>query len=223
MKTIRRLLPKLPAALLLIGAVVLMQKHAWEFWSQYDATFGPLWAVMLEGAALWLWSQRSIAKNALALVASLLVLAGPLYQVSAPAIQQYQQSTTAPALYAKREQQLLADQQRLTDSLARYNANSETRAGWLGAITGTQAELTAVNDQLTALYAEQAQAQPMTWQALAVIAMQATALLIFQLLIVLCIRAITEPAAARTTNVASKPEPFTAKKSANAQRLKAAA
>src|SRR5690606_29829442 len=103
---------------------------------------GPLWAVMLEGAALWLWSQRSIAKNALALVASLLVLAGPLYQVSAPAIKQYQESKTAPALYEKREQQLLADQQRLTESLARYNANSETRAGWLGAISGTQDELT---------------------------------------------------------------------------------
>lgn len=212
---------KLPAILLLLGAIVLMQAHAWEFWSQYDATFGPLWAVMLEGAALWLWSQRSIAKNALALVASVLVLAGPLYQVSAPAIKQYQESKTAPALYAKREQQLLADQQRLADSLARYNANSETRAGWLSAISGAQAELTAVNDQLKALYSEQA--QPMAWQALAVVAMQATALLIFQLLIVLCIRAITEPVVARTAKAVSKPEPFTAKKSANAQRLKAAA
>lgn len=216
-------LKRLPAVLLLLGAVVLMQKHAWEFWSQYDPAFGPLWAVMLEGAALWLWSQRSIAKNALALVASLLVLAGPLYQVSAPAIQQYQESKTAPALYEKREQQLLANQQRLTESLARYNANSETRAGWLGAISGTQDELTTVNEQLTALYAEQSESKPMAWQSLAVIGMQAIALLIFQLLIVLCIRAVTEPAAPRTAKTIRKPEPFTAKQTANAQRLKAAA
>lgn len=219
----KALIKKIPAALLLTGAVVLMQKHAWEFWSHYDPAFGPLWAVMLEGTALWLWSQRSMAKNTLALLASLLVLAGPLYQVSAPAVQQYQQSSTAPALYAKREQQLLADQQRLAASLARYNANSETRAGWLSAITGTQAELTAVNGQLTALYAEQAQAQPMTWQSLAAVAMQTIALIIFQLLIVLCIRAMTEPAVARTTKAASKPETVNAKKPATAQRLKAAA
>lgn len=220
----KNIINKAPAALLLIGAVVLMQKHAWDFWSHYDPTFGPLWAVMLEGAALWLWSQRSIAKNTLALVASLLVLAGPLYQVSAPAIKQYQESATAPALYQKREQQLLADQQRLNDSLARYNANSETRAGWLGAITGTQAELTAVNEQLTTLYAQQQNAQPMPWQALTVIAMQATALIIFQLLIVLCIRAITEPAAAAAQRSSSRqPDHVQAKNIATAQRLKAAA
>lgn len=193
MKITRKTLHKLPALLLLIGAVVLMQKHAWGFWCQYDPTFGPLWAMMLEGAALWLWSQRSIAKNALALLASLLVLAGPLYQVSAPALEQYQKSSAAPLVFAKREAGLLAQRDSLSASLATYNGNSQSRVGWAARIDAMNTELTRVNADLNALYVQQQQPLNMPWQALAVVAMQAIALVIFQLLIVLCIRALTAP------------------------------
>lgn len=223
------LFKKVPAALLLIGGVSIMQIHAIEFWNRYAGDYGVLWSVMLEGAALWLWSQHSMPKSLLAFIASALVLAGPLYEVSAPAIAQYQVAQSAPGLAAKREQQLLTDQQRLTESLATYNANSETRAGWLTAISGTQAELSAVNDRLNALYAEQSEASPMAWQAVVAVVMQALALLIFQTLIVLCIRSLTVVTPSeRLPDIARKITGMrsminSVKPAAKAQRLKAAA
>ncbi len=224
MKITRQTLHKLPALLLLCGAVVLMQKHAWAFWSQYDASFGPLWAIMLEGAALWLWSQRSIAKNTMALLASLLVLAGPLYQVSAPALEQYQQSTAAPALYAKREAGLLAQRDSLSASLATYNGNSQSRVGWAARIDTMNTELTRVNAELNALYVQQQQPLNMPWQSLAAVAMQAIALVIFQLLIVLCIRALSAPRSTvseETTTITARSAGV--KPRATAPRLRAAA
>ncbi|WP_428242993.1 hypothetical protein [Gynuella sp.] len=187
------LLKRLPALMLLIGAITIMQSHAIEFWSQYTGKLGVVWSLMLEGAALWLWAQRSISRNLMALVASALVLTGPLYQVSAPAIAQWQQSTAQPELLHKREQQLQDQRATLTANLATYNANSESRIGWAGRIDDANQALASVNDQLHALYAEQAHTTPMPWQSLAVIVMQALALMLFQILIVLCIRAITAP------------------------------
>lgn len=184
-------LKNLPALALLLGALVLMQHHAMAFWSQYAGDMGVLWSLLLEGAALWLWAQRSLAKNALALVASVLVLAGPLYQVSAPALAQYQQSQAAPEAHAKQEQSLLAQREALSASLATYNANSSTRAGWAGRIDSAQAQLAEVNAKLGMLYSQKA--EPFVWQSLVVVGMQLCALLIFQVLIVLCIRSLSAP------------------------------
>ncbi|MAK90436.1 MAG: hypothetical protein CMI13_04260 [Oleibacter sp.] len=227
-------LKKLPAAVLLIGGVIIMQIHAIEFWTRYAGEYGVLWSVMLEGAALWLWSQRSLPKNILALIASTLVLCGPLYEVSAPAIQQYQQAITQPDLNAKREQQLITERAQITSNLATYNANSESRVGWAQRIDEANRDLNRVNAALSDLYADQSNVTAMPWQALAAIAMQALALMIFQILIVLCIRSLSElPTKAESShskargswgqNLLSFITRNTEKQTAKASSLKAAA
>ena len=240
MNAIQMIGRKLPALLLLIGAIVLMQKHAWEFWSEYDQDTPWLWAILLEGAALWLWSQRSFWKNAIAFLATLLVLAGPLYQVSKPAFAMLHQAETQSGLLAERKALLLADKQQLTVDLSTYNENSKHRAGWAGLIATTKSDLKTVNARLNELSQRQQQAPPMTWQALTVIAMQAIAMVIFQMVIVFSIRNLTTDKT--TVNKRDKDmhsivkaaqilkdifdHPFgrdNAKTTANAQRLKAAA
>ncbi len=224
------MLKKLPAAILLVGAIVLMQIHAIEFWQRHAGQSGILWSLLLEGAALWLWAQHRWGTSFLAAIATALVLAGPLYQISTPALQQWQQSQQQPELLAKREAALLAERQRLTASLKTYNQNSQSRVGWAGRIDQTNADLTQINHALNELYAEQAQAMPMGWQALVLVAMQLLSLVIFQTLIVLCIRQISRPvkAAPNTSNqqnceMGRAAKRRSAKQSAKAQRLMAAA
>lgn len=186
-----QLLQKTPALVLLIGAVFLMQSHAWDFWKTYDANTGWLWALMLEGAALWLWAQRNVLANGIALLATLLVLAGPLYQVSQPAVEMLHQADKQPTVNAERKAELKADKAQLIIDLATYNENSKSRAGWADLITTTKMELKAVNAELKALSDSELKPAPMTWQALAVIAMQAMAMIIFQVVIVQSIRSLT--------------------------------
>ncbi|MEY8263434.1 MAG: hypothetical protein RPR98_04445, partial [Bermanella sp.] len=53
-------LPKAPAAILLIAAATLMQIHSIEFWQTQAGDYsGVLWSLLLEGAALWLWSAHN--------------------------------------------------------------------------------------------------------------------------------------------------------------------
>ena len=212
-------LPKVPAAILLIAAATLMQIHSIEFWqSQAGEYSGILWSLLLEGAALWLWSSNNGWKSALGLVASLLVLAGPLYQVSEPAIKQWQSSNTLPELQIKQEAVLLAEIASLKSSLAQYNDNSANRVGWSGRIDKTKADLKTANTELKTLYAQQEKPTAMGWQSISAIAMQAISLVLFQLLIVLTIRSLSAEAEVKTTK-ASNPK----KKAASTPRLALAA
>ena len=214
----KSLLMKAPAAILLIAAATLMQIHSIEFWVDQAGTSGILWSLLLEGAALWLWASHSGWKSALGLVASLLVLAGPLYQVSSPAIKTWQSSNALPGLQVKQEAILKAEILSLENSLAQYNDNSANRVGWSGRIDATKASLETANRELKQLYKEQSQPIAMTWQSLAVIAMQAISLVLFQLLIVLTIRSLS---AKQEVKAVERSTPK--KKVATAPRLVAAA
>lgn len=176
---------------LLVAAMLLMQIHSIEFWTTYAGATGILWSLLLEGAALWLWSARSIGKNGLALVASLLVLAGPLYQVSLPVIDSYRASESGVISNTQTANVLRDEITSLQAALATYNDNSKTRVGWAARIDETQARLTTVQTELKQLLIAQAAPPAMAWQHTAVISMQAIALVIFQLVIVLAIRSLS--------------------------------
>ena len=182
----------IPAALLVTG-LALMQFHSIAFWSE---AVGPLtgWAfsLQLEAAALWLWFSPRRAHRALGAVATLLLLAGPVYQVTAPVIEAQTAAVSGVSQAADRRAVLLAEIGAIEASLATYRKNSESRQGWFGLIEQAEADLSARRGELAAVQAAQFAAPVrMAWQAQAVLLMQALALVLFQLANVLAIRALS--------------------------------
>lgn len=179
------------ALILLVAAIGLMQYHAILFWSEHvDAATGWAWSLLLEGAALWLWSSRRMAQRALALVATVLVLAGPLYQVSAPLIAEWQATDRSAVANVERRAALAAEISSLETALNAYLKNSEARVGWAQRIDATQARLDTARSELQAVIAAAAEPVRMSWQRQAVIAMQAIALVLFQIMGVIAIRTL---------------------------------
>ena len=150
-----------------------------------DPLTGWAWSLLLEAAALWCWSHpRFAVRWGMGAVATVLVLAGPLYQVSAPLVAEHMQVDTT----AQERTVLQTEIAGLESALATYLANSERRVGWAGRIDDTQAKLDAARAELRRLAT--AAPQRMEWQRQAIIAMQAIALVLFQLLNVVMIRTL---------------------------------
>ena len=83
----------------LFGAIGLLQYHSIQFWQLFtEPGIGIVWSLVLEGTALWLWYQRHIGTRFLGLCASLLLLAGPLHQVSAPLVAELERTTNGDTL-----------------------------------------------------------------------------------------------------------------------------
>jgi len=156
--------------LVLAGCEVLVQWHGWPFWaSHFDPLAGPGLSVVMGilAAAFWwmaaapgsIWKR--LAPGALALAATAVLLAGPLYEVGAPLLAENQAAET-------RARQI----ERMETQLAAYRENSATRSGWLPAMQRAQAELAALEAE--------AAAAPLGWQTWAVVILQGLALLILQ-------------------------------------------
>lgn len=179
------------ALILLVAAIGLMQYHAILFWSEHvDQATGWAWSLLLEGAALWLWSSRHMAQRALALVATVLVLAGPLYQVSAPLIAEWQATDRGAVANVERRAALAAEITSLETALNAYLNNSATRQGWAQRIDATQARLDTARSELQGVIAAAAEPVRLSWQRQAVIGMQAIALVLFQIMGVIAIRTL---------------------------------
>lgn len=187
--------PRIPAALLLIGGIVLMQTHAMDYWGRYDAATGWLWSLVIEGAAIWLWSARNGFKNTVAFLATLLALSAPLYQLAAPVLEDQRSSAQAADNLPERQLAITAQIASLEASLATYNQNSQTRGGWAARIDSAQQQLTAARNEHSQLLAEQATAQPADWQIWLQIVTQGLALIIIQCVIVLATRTVFAPLA----------------------------
>lgn len=176
------------ALLILIGGIGLLQYHAIVFWTDVvDPFTGWAWSLLLEGAALWCWSHPRWSIRSLGAVATVLVLAGPLYQVSAPLVSERVSADQS----SEQRTVIAAEIAGLEHALATYLGNSEKRVGWSGRIDSTQQQLTAARAELRRLTS--AAPQRIEWQRQAIIVMQAVALVLFQLLNVIMIRTLSEP------------------------------
>ncbi|MFK4751474.1 hypothetical protein [Oceanobacter antarcticus] len=193
---ITQLLKRAPALVLLLGGIVLLQTHAIDYWSRFDAATGWLWSLVIEGAAIWLWAARSWLKNSIAVFATLLALSAPLYQLAAPVMAEQRSNEQAASTLPDRQQAITAQIASLESSLATYNQNSQTRGGWAARIDTAQHQLASARADLAALHTEQATAQPADWQAWLQIATQGMALIIIQCLVVLTTRTVFAPLAA---------------------------
>lgn len=196
--------PALAAPLIvLVGAIALLQVHAIAFWMDHVGPLGWAWSLLLETVALWLWYQPRLPRRLLGMIASLLVLLGPVHHVSEPLIEDV---WTAPHAEQGRQaeiDQLREERERLQANLATFRANSEERTGWLPAIEQAEDRLQAVEQRLSELVG-QAPETGLLWREKAVIAMQATALVLFQITAIL---AITTIARRRREQPAPDPAP----------------
>ncbi|HBS43199.1 MAG TPA: hypothetical protein DEA26_10990 [Oceanospirillales bacterium] len=192
LKAIWAVLPRLPAVLLLAGAITLLQLHAIAWWSEHDASYGWLWAVVIEAGAIWLWASRRWYCNVIAVFATALALIVPLSELAQPVLDDQRTAQTAADTLPQRTAAAEARIRSLEASLAQYNANSRSRAGWYGLIESTQQQLTAARADLAQLQAETAPApaELSLWLPLAV---QMISMVLLQCLIVLTTRRIFAP------------------------------
>lgn len=229
MPLIKTILKKVPALMLLTGAVVLLQSHAMNWWTQYDPATGWLWSLVIEAGAIWLWSSRSWLRNGIAVCATALALIAPLYDLAEPVLDQQRSAEQAATTLPQRTQAARERVTSLEASLAQYNANSQTRAGWYELIADTQRQLTAARQDLTDLQNESTAPAPAALSVYLPLGMQMLALCLLQCLVVLTTRTIFktapagEPAAGRGGNSQPDLNIKPVKKTAAKTRLRAAA
>lgn len=117
--------------LIIITAAALMQWHSIQFWINQVGLSGIGWSIMLETVVIWYWwNNRTI----LALIASLLLVAGPMVEITKPAIDEIKSQQRYQTLNTMDEADIL----RLEKSLKTYEKNSELRIGWSSRIDRTQ-------------------------------------------------------------------------------------
>lgn len=166
-------------------------RHRWTGWWS-----GLGWSVLLEMISLWLWFLagtrngqfgwlRSLTLLFLAGVTSAIVLAGPLYQVSRPMIEELSSARTAE----KEVQLLKAEIEETRAGLSVYRGNSETRLGWQRKIGDAEAKLVRARQRLRSLQGKVADFPWLIWGPLL---LQGLSLVLFQIANILAVSHIAK-------------------------------
>jgi len=161
---------KLFAVLVAVASIALLQIHGVEFWMGQAGNTGIVWSLALEVAAIYLWLH---GRTLPAVLASALLIAGPLYQVSLPLMEQAQGEEIAAATMVETEREIA----QLENSLAKYEENSGKRLGWSGRIDRTQERLDTARERLHELALRQADLTG-GWQRISIVVMESAALLV---------------------------------------------
>lgn len=125
---------------IVIAAAGLMQWHSIQFWVNQVGYSGIGWSLMLEAVVIWYWWNN---KPALALIASLLLLMGPMHEITQPALTNIKHQEQLKSLDRIDSAEII----RLENSLKTYERNSESRIGWSGRIDRIQKQINEINDQ----------------------------------------------------------------------------
>ncbi len=149
----------------------LMQWHSIQFWFSAAGPSGWAWSIGLEIAMLCLWYDRQ--HRFLKYIAAVILIAGPWYQMTSPAIQNIQK-TNAIKIEIEIETQRL-DQ--LSKSLNTYQANSRERLGWRDEIRETESAINELSPRIKEIHTELSK-QNSTWREYMVTGVQSAALLI---------------------------------------------
>jgi len=126
---------------IIIAAASLMQWHSIHFWINQVGYSGVGWSLMLEVVVIWYWWKNI---PVLALIASLLLLLGPMYEITKPALSNIKQHERIKNLNKVDSSEIV----RLENSLETYEKNSETRIGWSGRIDRVQKQINEINGQI---------------------------------------------------------------------------
>lgn len=193
-----RTLGWLGPAVVLAGAIGLLQAHGIAFWSGKLGFYGIAWSLLLEAIALWLWSRTALGNRLLAVLASVLLLLGPLYQVGTPILEGLASVEHSDRARAKEIPMVEAEIRGIERQLVTFMTNSEKRSGWLPVIEATQAQLAKARGKLGALYRDPPRSTArIEAQEILVIVMECTGLVLFQISAVLAITVLAREDRAR--------------------------
>lgn len=170
------------SSVILVGAVGLLQAHGIEFWSTHVGQYGIAWSVMLELVALWFWFRKSTYTRTLGLLASTLLLLGPLYQIGIPILNKLDDGWQSDLASNKSAVVLKSKIDQLENQLDTYLVNSKQRSGWLPAIESTESKLLDSRAELASLIRVTPVITTQTEvQGLVIVVMEAIGLILFQL------------------------------------------
>lgn len=163
-----------------LAAEIVLQVHGLRFWAEHGGWCGWIWSVALGIVAVWFWLHRSsVVRWTFGIVASLLLLLGPLWQVGSPLVAAIETRQAQQGSVALRLELLRNAETDLSATLATYLANSTARSGWAPELARVRAELAATRSELAALASAPPSARA-SWLSLAVIAIQLAALIVLQ-------------------------------------------
>ena len=170
------------ASVFIIGlCVTILQYHSITFWNTIAGDrIGWVWSITIEAIGLWMWVQKSAMQRYLGVVASIILLAGPIFLLGADLAhhQDVAQETQAAkkeigkaskAMRVERKMMFLEQEGMLKQALEdnrqtikdfRENSKDPTRSGWSKQIAGVMEANARLRDELSKLYDERAK-----WQA----------------------------------------------------------
>ncbi len=169
--------------IMLVGTVSLLQYHSILFWTEFVGATGWAYSILLEVGGLWFWYRQGIKSRMTGLAISVMLLAGPFYNVSHPLF-----ATNLHELQRHESQSVEINETKqaiksLELSLSKYLENSSERTGWLPAINRTQEALAKNRERLSVLLSEKSRSTlELNWQRQIVIIMQALSLVVFQIM-----------------------------------------
>lgn len=145
---------KIAPVVLILGGTFILQYHSIRFWSDYvDPNIGFAWSLVIEGSGLWLWYRQGWVSRSLAILASMLLLAGPVYHLSLPALETQTQARASEVAYQVKVEGLRSQIEEHAQLLKTFALNSTERTGWLESIERTEQALSNERSQLAQLLA----------------------------------------------------------------------
>jgi len=196
----------------LVTGVVLIQWHAIPFWSnEVDPHAGWALAIMIEAVALSFWWSRSLGLRALALTATVMLLAGPMYHLGKPIYQDIRAAQGSGQTAGSEIALLTAELEQEQKALNTFLGNSKERTGWLPAIEDSRENILALNREIANHEQDAAVEHRIRWEEIAPVAMYIWVLLLVQINNVRMIRLLsaawaTRPAPAEQPAKAPRPQ-----------------
>lgn len=183
---------KIGAGIVGVTGVFLLQYHSVNFYAESfwegNVYYGAVNSLFFEAAAVGLWSVQDKLRNFLALLCTLMVLAGPVYQISAPLIDILNSTNTKANMYTSQLETIKTELEQKQKTLTWYES--------IERYPQERVKLSELNDKK--LLVEQKQAEnavqdaSATWQAVAKILMQIIGVILTQIVVVLCVRFVSE-------------------------------
>ena len=195
---------KYVAILIILMATSIIQWHGMIFWTEHAGASGWGWSIVLEAAALWLWWQPKWHIRALGLIGTTIVLCGPMYQISTPAISALKNGQANKIEIAALQQTLTLQKNQLT----KFLENSTKRTGWLPAIQSSQTAIQTTQDKINTLTRSK-DGKPF-WEVMALVAIEMLALIVITFAQITSVKWLSEKQhAAHAKREVSEPDAFT--------------